>query len=57
MGFFYSYYGLMMWFPELFNRFDEYARAHNGSEQALVCEVCVLYCIYLYIGGQNGRTF
>jgi len=29
----------MMWFPELFNRFDEYARAHNGSEQALVCEV------------------
>lgn len=30
-----------MWFPELFNRFDEYARAHNGSEQALVCEVCV----------------
>lgn len=28
-----------MWFPELFNRFDEYARAHNGSEQALVCEV------------------
>lgn len=39
----------MMWFPELFNRFDEYARAHNGSEQALVCEVCLLYCIYLYI--------
>lgn len=30
-----------MWFPELFNRFDEYARAHNGSEQALVCEVCI----------------
>lgn len=35
----FSYYGLMMWFPELFNRFDEYARAHNGSEHAFVCEV------------------
>lgn len=34
-----------MWFPELFNRFDEFARAHNGSEQALVCEVCnIQYC-------------
>ncbi|CAH1153588.1 unnamed protein product [Phaedon cochleariae] len=33
-----GYYGLMMWFPELFNRFDEYSRAHNGSE-ASVCEV------------------
>lgn len=37
----------MMWFPELFNRFDEYARAHNGSEQALVCEVCLLY-LFVY---------
>lgn len=39
LSFHIGYYGLMMWFPELFNRFDEYARAHNGSEQALVCEV------------------
>lgn len=30
-----------MWFPELFHRFDEFARAHNGSEKALVCEVSV----------------
>ena len=28
----------MMWFPELFNRFDEYSRSHPGQE-AGVCEV------------------
>lgn len=35
---FFRYYGLMMWFPELFNRFDEYTRNHPGQE-ASVCEV------------------
>ncbi|KAL1139312.1 hypothetical protein AAG570_006298 [Ranatra chinensis] len=34
-----GYYGLMMWFPELFNRFDEYSRAHEGTQEATVCEV------------------
>lgn len=29
----------MMWFPELFNRFDEYSRYHNGTTVASVCEV------------------
>lgn len=33
-----GYYGLMMWFPELFHRFDEYATAHPGRE-ASVCDV------------------
>lgn len=33
-----GYYGLMMWFPELFNRFDEYDRHHPG-ETAGVCQV------------------
>lgn len=33
-----GYYGLMMWFPELFNRFDEYSRTHPG-ESATVCQV------------------
>lgn len=33
-----GYYGLMMWFPELFNRFDEYSRAHP-NQSATVCEV------------------
>ncbi|GLV46741.1 uncharacterized protein CBL_13514 [Carabus blaptoides fortunei] len=33
-----GYYGLMMWFPELFNRFDEFHRNHPG-QQASVCEV------------------
>lgn len=37
-NFLFSYYGLMMWFPELFNRFDEYARHHPNSS-ASVCEV------------------
>lgn len=33
-----GYYGLMMWFPELFNRFDEFSRTHPG-EEAGVCQV------------------
>lgn len=34
----FRYYGLMMWFPELFSRFDEFSKIHNGAE-AGVCEV------------------
>lgn len=33
-----GYYGLMMWFPELFNRFDEFHRDHPGKV-ASICEV------------------
>lgn len=33
-----GYYGLMMWFPELFSRFDEYTRMFPG-EPAGVCTV------------------
>lgn len=33
-----GYYGLMMWFPELFNRFDEFNREHPG-QSAGVCQV------------------
>uniref|UniRef100_A0A034VRR2 Synaptic vesicle glycoprotein 2C n=2 Tax=Endopterygota TaxID=33392 RepID=A0A034VRR2_BACDO len=33
-----GYYGLMMWFPELFNRFEEYSRDHP-NEHAGVCTV------------------
>lgn len=33
-----GYYGLMMWFPELFNRFDEYSRVHP-NQSATVCQV------------------
>lgn len=33
-----GYYGLMMWFPELFNRFDEYSRL-RPNETASVCLV------------------
>jgi VNT family MFS transporter (synaptic vesicle glycoprotein 2) len=33
-----GYYGLMMWFPELFNRFDDFAEEHPGVETN-VCEV------------------
>ncbi|XP_043277261.1 synaptic vesicle glycoprotein 2B isoform X2 [Venturia canescens] len=33
-----GYYGLMMWFPELFNRFDEYNRDHP-NQSASICQV------------------
>ncbi|KAJ8923859.1 hypothetical protein NQ315_010441 [Exocentrus adspersus] len=33
-----GYYGLMMWFPELFNRFDEFSVSHPGVS-ASVCQV------------------
>lgn len=33
-----GYYGLMMWFPELFNRFDKYAEAFP-DQPASICEV------------------
>lgn len=33
-----GYYGLMMWFPELFNRFDRFGEAHPGVS-AGVCQV------------------
>lgn len=33
-----GYYGLLMWFPELYSRYDEYAQAHPG-QSASVCEV------------------
>lgn len=33
-----GYYGLMMWFPELFNRFDEYIR-HFPDQETTVCQV------------------
>ncbi|KAG5672664.1 hypothetical protein PVAND_002775 [Polypedilum vanderplanki] len=34
-----GYYGLMMWFPELFNRFDDYAEFHPDVKDVGVCEV------------------
>ncbi|XP_071449837.1 synaptic vesicle glycoprotein 2B isoform X1 [Hetaerina americana] len=33
-----GYYGLMMWFPELFSRFDEFSREHPNKD-ASVCDV------------------
>lgn len=33
-----GYYGLMMWFPELFSRFDEFNRDHPGKV-ATICQV------------------
>ncbi|XP_036215362.1 synaptic vesicle glycoprotein 2C [Bactrocera oleae] len=43
-----GYYGLMMWFPELFNRFEEYSRDHPG-ERAGVCTVTA------YVVGQGEK--
>ena len=47
-----GYYGLMMWFPELFNRFDQYSRDHPGV-QASVCEVTE----YVVRVGSNETTY
>lgn len=33
-----GYYGLIMWFPELFNRFEEFSR-HFPGEETTVCKV------------------
>lgn len=33
-----GYYGLMMWFPELFTRFDEFSQS-NPNQPASICEV------------------
>lgn len=46
-----GYYGLMMWFPELFNRFDEYSRAHPG-QSATVCQVTE----YVVTSGSHAQT-
>lgn len=45
--FIFSYYTLMIWFPELFYRFEEFEVAHPG-QHASVCEVSGI------ILGQNG---
>jgi MFS transporter, VNT family, synaptic vesicle glycoprotein 2 len=34
-----GYYGLMMWFPELFNRFDAFSEAHPNVTSVGVCQV------------------
>lgn len=34
----YSYYTLMVWFPELFQRFDDYEKLNPGVS-ASVCDV------------------
>uniref|UniRef100_A0A1I8PCK4 Major facilitator superfamily (MFS) profile domain-containing protein n=2 Tax=Stomoxys calcitrans TaxID=35570 RepID=A0A1I8PCK4_STOCA len=37
-----SYYTLMVWFPELFHRFDDFERMHPGVE-ASVCDVSPVF--------------
>lgn len=34
-----GYYGLMMWFPELFNRFDAYFNVNKNETEASICQV------------------
>lgn len=48
-----GYYGLMMWFPELFNRYDEFIRAHPDAEEANVCQV-TNYVVGLGSHGESG---
>lgn len=37
--FFFSYYTLMMWFPDLFDRFDQYQIYNSGREASGICDV------------------
>ncbi|XP_053988051.1 synaptic vesicle glycoprotein 2B [Hylaeus volcanicus] len=47
-----GYYGLMMWFPELFNRFDEFHRDHPGE----VASICQVTDYVVQKGSQNVET-
>ncbi|XP_053605676.1 synaptic vesicle glycoprotein 2B-like [Plodia interpunctella] len=38
-GLMFSYYTLMMWFPELFERYSQFSAIRSGDETASVCEV------------------
>ncbi|XP_059490038.1 synaptic vesicle glycoprotein 2B-like [Neocloeon triangulifer] len=49
-----GYYGLMMWFPELFNRFNEFSEAHPG-EPATICGVTE-YVVKSGINSDNSDT-
>ena len=33
------YYGLWVWFPELFNRLEQYQEAHPGASPAAMCDI------------------
>lgn len=50
-GLMFSYYTLMLWFPELFERFGEYHEVHP-DEPAGVCDVTSI----VVAGGQNGTS-
>lgn len=41
----------MMWFPELFNRFDEYSRYQNGT--TVVASVCQVTDFVVNLGSQG----
>lgn len=45
-----GYYGLMMWFPELFSRFEEYESLFPEDSEAGVCKVTE------YVVGQSQRS-
>ncbi|XP_065336899.1 synaptic vesicle glycoprotein 2B isoform X1 [Cloeon dipterum] len=49
-----GYYGLMMWFPELFNRFNEYSQAHPG-QPATICGVTE-YVVNSGVNSENSAT-
>jgi VNT family MFS transporter (synaptic vesicle glycoprotein 2) len=54
-----SYYTLMIWFPELFYRFEEYEHIHHGKSSSL-CEVSSIvvsngYVIFIKNNGQNSN--
>lgn len=49
--YFFSYYTLMVWFPELFHRFDIFENFYGSDKKASVCEVSSI------VIPSNGYTF
>lgn len=47
-----GYYGLMMWFPELFNRFDAFYESHPNTTSVGVCQVTE-YVVKLHKRGDD----
>ncbi|KAI5631008.1 sugar transporter domain-containing protein [Phthorimaea operculella] len=48
-----GYYGLMMWFPEMFNRFDEWSRTHDNAE----ADICMVTKYVTQKGTHSSEAF
>ena len=47
-----GYYGLMMWFPEMFNRFDEWSRTHDNAD----ADICMVTAYVTQVGTHSAEA-